>query len=377
MPINPTSPTDSGYQSPLVQIAPAVNQPRTGETLLNSITITTNTQNGWYTLTPDPGIFYKGWYTASDDWFDTRNQHIKAALKHAAGWVQRAHYKTHHTTSIAIDWDCAQRAVHQHAMQITTTTAGTGNVFVHPLTATAGATTNHVLTWPAIQDLVDCDPWLSNGQVRMTAQQYAQHVARYGGVRPRSTGLHLQRGKNHRGNPLRSFDSDTMFTDANREEVTALHLLRSMVEQDQFRRYLKHGFIVQRGDSGLDYQIRRNATCQVWDKGTLIATLCVHLRLENRPAPPTDHVVGKMLIVQCDEKDFWKRANISWTTADQNRALLEKIGYTTEEIDALKKPDYGNGVSGSDMAKWVKIIQFANAKHINKATAQKLIAAIG
>lgn len=116
---------------------------------------------------------------------------------------------------------------------------------------------------------------------------------------------------NQYGQTARTVHKDRMFADAAPEEIVALQLLRKMIDADNFRRYLKHGFIVASGLSGLSYQIKRGQErIVVRDQGTVVAELCVHLR-DWRNKPPTDEVVAKLLIVECDEPDIWKRANVT------------------------------------------------------------------
>ena len=137
---------------------------------------------------------------------------------------------------------------------------------------------------------------------------------------------------NHKGKPVRSLHKATQFDDANPAEILALQLLRRMIPSDDFRHYLRHGFVSVQGDSGLIYQVCRQETIKVWDQGELVASLCVHLNLEGqadgkfRSAPPTDHVVAKMLIIQHDEDDIWERSNATWYTKDRNRKSLEQVG---------------------------------------------------
>jgi hypothetical protein len=120
---------------------------------------------------------------------------------------------------------------------------------------------------------------------------------------------------NHRGRTARSAqDGQRRFANARPEELVALQLLRRMVPGDVFKKYLKHGFVTVQGPSGLVYQIRRGHDhIKVWKQGQLVSELCVHLR--DRTIPPTDEVVAKMVIVECDEIDIWRRANIYWQDA--------------------------------------------------------------
>lgn len=137
---------------------------------------------------------------------------------------------------------------------------------------------------------------------------------------------------NHKGAPIRSFHKDKQFENAGPGEILALQLLRKMIAPDDFRRYLRHGFVTTVGRSGLTYQIRRGETIRVLEHGEPVALLCVHLNLDNKSAPPTDHVVGKMLIVECSEEEIWKRSNVTWLDQKTNRRTLESLGVTRQPV---------------------------------------------
>jgi hypothetical protein len=113
--------------------------------------------------------------------------------------------------------------------------------------------------------------------------------------------------RNHRAQPLRSYKKDQLFSDVPQEELIALQLLKKIVEPAEFKRYLKHGFINVRGKSGLIYQVPRSGQVIVWDNGTMIASLCIHV---GRGIPPSDEVVAKMLIIEGHEPDIWHKSNV-------------------------------------------------------------------
>jgi hypothetical protein len=109
----------------------------------------------------------------------------------------------------------------------------------------------------------------------------------------------------------RALDRSADFNQVQQNEMIALQLLRKMVDHDVFKKYLKYGFVTVRGKSGYEYQIRRREhLIYVWKAGKKVATLCVYL--QDTQIPPTDEVVAKMLICECDEQDIWKRANVNW-----------------------------------------------------------------
>jgi hypothetical protein len=100
------------------------------------------------------------------------------------------------------------------------------------------------------------------------------------------------------------------FCDVKENEIVALQLLKSMLSPERWKKYLKYGFVDVLGKSGLIYQIIRGQThVRVFRQGEKIADLCVGLA--NRSAmPPTDEVITRMIIVECDEPDIWQRANV-------------------------------------------------------------------
>lgn len=186
-------------------------------------------------------------------------------------------------------------------------TSGDGwcNAYVNTASATTGSIVLNSNAWTAgtVSTAVN---WIVRGN---------DWVAGAAPQRPRKW-LEGQ-AKNHRGVFIRSHHLDRQFDGASHAEMLAMQLLRKMVGQDEFRRYLRHGHVHARAESGLVYQIGRLRTIQVWDRGVKIASLCVHLKREHN-TPPTDEVVGKLLIVECDEPDIWQRSNVTWLTQQRH-----------------------------------------------------------
>lgn len=127
--------------------------------------------------------------------------------------------------------------------------------------------------------------------------------------------------RNHRGGTPRALSVD--FSKSSPSEITALQLLRQLVGKDEFRRYLKYGFVMVRGGSRLRYQIRRNThTIDVWDDaGKRVASICVYL---DGNFPPTDETITRMLMAENDELSLWHRGNVS-------SALLPNKRHITQE----------------------------------------------
>jgi hypothetical protein len=121
--------------------------------------------------------------------------------------------------------------------------------------------------------------------------------------------LRGQQEKNHRGRIRRSSAVGADFSSVNKNEITALKLMRMMVDSDTFRRYLKSGVMSVRGSSGLYYAIhRRSHFIDVYYNSKHVAKLCVYVSNKYK-CPPTDDVITKMVMIECDEPEIWRKAN--------------------------------------------------------------------
>ena len=138
-------------------------------------------------------------------------------------------------------------------------------------------------------------------------------------MRKRTHGRTLHR-RNHRGMAPRADRVD--FSTATPAELTALQLLRQLVGQDEFRRYLKYGFVMVAGASGLRYQIERGRhVVNVWNGRRRVDGICVYL---SGSFPPTDGVITRMLMAERDELELWKRGN-SAAGRDVTPVALERL----------------------------------------------------
>lgn len=94
------------------------------------------------------------------------------------------------------------------------------------------------------------------------------------------------------------------------QEETARELLRDLISETEYRRYLKYGFITYTAVSGLTYQIFYNPKSHVIvrDKNLIIEELC--LRISDHSIPPTDGVVSKLIMLSTDEEELRKMSNV-------------------------------------------------------------------
>jgi hypothetical protein len=122
------------------------------------------------------------------------------------------------------------------------------------------------------------------------------------------------------GHRARALKPAADFSRATVPEIVALDLLKQQLSSEAWRRYLNYGFIVVRGASGLEYQIIRGEHhVKVFARGRRIAELCLYVQ----GVPPTDEVITKKILVECDELGVWGRANIrnhpTWPSQYQPR----------------------------------------------------------
>lgn len=94
----------------------------------------------------------------------------------------------------------------------------------------------------------------------------------------------------------------------NNEQV-AIETLREEITETEFRKYIKYGFVLVKGQSGKTYQIYRNRShTKVWKNGKVIEEVCV--RIKDYNIPPTDNVIAFLNMIQIDEEEFRKIGNI-------------------------------------------------------------------
>lgn len=95
-------------------------------------------------------------------------------------------------------------------------------------------------------------------------------------------------------------------------EQIALETLRESLTEDDYRRYMKNGFLNVTGRSGRTYQIPRGSGYSphvvVWERGKKVAEICSYLK--DNQAPPTDRVIAFKAIIEADEQELWQRGNV-------------------------------------------------------------------
>jgi hypothetical protein len=109
-------------------------------------------------------------------------------------------------------------------------------------------------------------------------------------------------------------------------ERIAMETLREVITEAEFRKYIKYGFIMVKGESGDDYQIFRNKShTKVWRAGKVIEEVCVRIKHEEE-APPTDNVIAFRTIIQSNELAFKKLGNVYKMTGRVSQQIIGQIG---------------------------------------------------
>lgn len=92
-------------------------------------------------------------------------------------------------------------------------------------------------------------------------------------------------------------------------EQRAIETLREELTETEFRKYIKYGFVLVKGQKGNTYQIYRNQDhTKVWKNGKVIEEICV--RIKGYRIPPTDNVIAFLNMVRIDEEEFRKIGNV-------------------------------------------------------------------
>jgi hypothetical protein len=90
---------------------------------------------------------------------------------------------------------------------------------------------------------------------------------------------------------------------ASAAERVAMDTLREMVSESDYRKYLKHGFLMVQGSSGDMFQVFRDRShTKVWRDGKVIEEICV--RIKDASIPPTDNVIAFKTLIEIDDESF-------------------------------------------------------------------------
>lgn len=93
-------------------------------------------------------------------------------------------------------------------------------------------------------------------------------------------------------------------------EKTALETLRDMITEQEYRNYLRYGFITVKGKSGRLYQISRTKSHTiVWENGKVIEEVCIRIK-EGTVIPETDNVIAFKVMIETDENLFKSLGNV-------------------------------------------------------------------
>jgi hypothetical protein len=95
-------------------------------------------------------------------------------------------------------------------------------------------------------------------------------------------------------------------------EGIAIETLREQITEEEWRRYIKNGFLSVKGASGKIYQLPRGAGysphVKVWENGALVAEICAYITDDS--IPPTDRVLAFKAMIEADEGELWRRGNV-------------------------------------------------------------------
>ena len=140
--------------------------------------------------------------------------------------------------------------------------------------------------------------------------------------------------RNHEGRELRAVLNPIEAEKLENAEIVALSLLKTMLTREQWRTYLRSGIVTVWGSSGFQYIVARGGhTVRVLTpRGAPKASLCVHMA--NHKLPPSDEVIARLVLINCDEPEIWKRANVSFRDSVGG---YERHGYpwTTEILRTM------------------------------------------
>jgi hypothetical protein len=86
-------------------------------------------------------------------------------------------------------------------------------------------------------------------------------------------------------------------------EQKALDTLREMISESDYRKYIKHGFLMVCGSDRDMYQVfRTQSHTKVWRDGKVIEEICV--RIKDFNVPPTDNVIAFKTLIEINSEAF-------------------------------------------------------------------------
>jgi len=92
------------------------------------------------------------------------------------------------------------------------------------------------------------------------------------------------------------------------EERKAIETLREVISESDYRKYVKHGFLMVRGSDGDLYQVYRDRShTKVWHDGKIIEEVCVRIKDSN--VPPTDNVIAFKTLIEIHAEGFKAMGN--------------------------------------------------------------------
>lgn len=108
-------------------------------------------------------------------------------------------------------------------------------------------------------------------------------------------------------------------------ELTAQALLEDLISDEELAYYKEHKMLVVKGRE-FDYVINKGAGVHKVEKDKVIS-LCIHLK-EQYKYPETDNVIGLMLMLKANEREFLKTANshgeVKQSVRDRVLELVER-----------------------------------------------------
>lgn len=186
------------------------------------------------------------------------------------------------------------------------------NDFTSDATTTANVDMSKYLYEPMTTDVTTSitNDWRSawNMPVRVTPNIYSGYVTIETGWARNKKNEFLEKIRNNLSICVKSRADDLRNLPKN--EQVAIESLREEISESEYRKYMKYGFILVKGQSGKVYQIFRNKWhTKVWRGGILVEEVCVRIK-SNQNVPPTDNVLAFMTMIQANEEEFRKLGNV-------------------------------------------------------------------